>query len=376
MADSAYDARLVRVRALMRAHGLDFLLVGPSADMVYLTGAHLRPSERLSAFILPQEGPAHFVVPFFEAPSLPTLPTGIQIDTWQETENPAQLAAGLISGGLHSEPGGANCTVGVGERLWAVYLLRLQGELPRAGFTPATSVLSSAREIKAADEIEIMKQAGARSDAGFMEMVKRPFVGRSESEVSREFARILEGQGLTVPDAPVVASGPNGASPHHHASEKIIEMGDLVVLDFFGTWKDYGFDCTRTVFAGEAPDQRSEQLNVYMVVKEAQERAVQAASAGMECRQLDEVARNYITRAGYGDFFIHRLGHGLGLDIHEGPYIVSGNETVLQDGMVFSIEPGAYLPNRFGVRIEDIVALVDGKAIRMNNADHGVIVVE
>jgi D-alanyl-D-alanine dipeptidase len=314
-------------------------------------------------------------VPFFEAPSLPTLPSGTQIDTWQETDNPAQLAATIIAGGLHSEPGGVNCTIGVGERLWAVFLLRLQAELPRAAFAPATSVLSAAREIKAADEIEIMKQAGARSDAGFVELTGRPFVGRSEIEVSREFAHLLEAQGLTVPDPPVVASGPNGASPHHHAGDRVIESGDMVVLDFFGTYKDYGFDCTRTVFAGEAPDSRSEMLNVYMVVKEAQERAVQGARSGMECRQLDEIARDYITRAGYGDFFIHRLGHGLGLDIHEGPYIVSGNSTELQDGMVFSIEPGAYLPNRFGVRIEDIVALVDGKAVRMNNADHGVIVV-
>jgi D-alanyl-D-alanine dipeptidase len=359
----------------MHTHGLDYLLVGPSADMVYLTGAHLRPSERLSVFILPQEGPPHFVVPFFEAPSLPTLPAGTQIHTWEETDNPIQLAAGLMANGLKGKPGGINCTIGVAEKLWAVYLLRFQSHLPRAAFTPATMVLSAARQIKSADEIEIMKQAGSRSDAGFMELIKRPFIGRSEIEISREYAHILEAQGLTVADAPLVASGPNGASPHHHSGDRIIEDGDLIVLDFFGTWRDYGFDCTRTVFAGSAPDAGSEELNVYRVVAKAQERAVQQAKAGMTCEELDSVAREYITRGGYGDFFIHRLGHGLGMDVHEGPYIVQGNATVLQNGMVFSIEPGAYLPGRFGVRVEDIVALVDGKAVRMNNADHGVIVV-
>ncbi|MEO5953142.1 MAG: M24 family metallopeptidase, partial [Chloroflexia bacterium] len=296
------------------------------------------------------------------------------IDTWGETDNPIQLAAGLIAGGMKGKPGGINCTIGVAEKLWAVYLLRFQGELPRAGFTPATMILSTARQIKATDEIKMMKQAGARSDAGFMELVRRPFTGRSELEVSREFAHLLEAQGLTVPDPPLVGSGPNGASAHHHSGDRIIEEGDLIVLDFWGTWQDYGFDCTRTVFVG-APDPKSEQLNVYHVVAKAQDKAVQETRAGMQCQELDSVARNYITQAGYGDYFIHRLGHGLGLDTHEGPYIVQGNTTVLQNGMSFSLEPGIYLPGRFGVRVEDIVAIVDGKAVRMNNADHGVIIV-
>ena len=373
---SAYDARIANVRGLMHAHGLDYLLVGPSADMVYLTGAHLRPSERLAAFVLPQEGPPHFVVPAFEAPSLPPLPAGTQLHTWGESQNPAHLVAGLIADGLRSRPGGVNCTIGVAERLWAVFLLRLQAELPRAAFTPATPVLSGARQVKAAEEIARMQEAGAHADEAFAELVRLPFTGRPEVELSHEFGRILEAHGLTVTDPPLVGSGPNSASAHHHSGERVIERGDAIVLDFWGTWKGYGFDCTRTVFAGEMPAPDSEEARVYSIVAQAQEAGVRAAEPGMECQALDSVARGIIAEAGYGEYFSHRLGHGLGLDIHEPPYIVQGNTTRLQNGMVFSIEPGIYIPGRFGVRIEDIVALVDGRAVRLNNSERGMIAVE
>src|SRR4051812_38029248 len=154
-----YSERLTKVRALMHGPGLDFLVVGPSADLTYLTGAHLRPSERLAALILPQEGPATIVVPGFEASSLPSLPEGVTVRTWGESDNPTRLAASIIAEAIHAEPGGANVTVGVGERLWSVYLLRLQAELPRAAFTPATAVLSQARLIKTQSEAELLQKA-------------------------------------------------------------------------------------------------------------------------------------------------------------------------------------------------------------------------
>ncbi len=375
MNTTAYEARLARVRALMHANGLDYLLVGPSADMIYLTGAHMRPSERLAIVVVPQVGPLYFVLPAFEAPSLPEVPSGIQVRTWEETDNPANLVASLIGEGLHSKPGGANCTIGVSERLWAIFLMRLQAELPRAGFTPATTVLSGARQIKSADEISLVSQAGTRSDAAFAELVTKPFIGRREVEIAREFAGLLEAQGLKVGDTPLVGSGPNSASPHHHSGQRIVQAGDAIVLDFWGTFEDYGCDCTRTVFAGQAPAPDSEEGRVYSTVAQAQEAGVQQARVGMECQALDSIARDIISQAGYGKYFTHRLGHGLGLDGHEPPYLVQGNTVNLEDGMVFSIEPGIYIPGRFGVRIEDIVALVDGKAVRMNNADRGIITV-
>lgn len=370
---SSYDARLKSVRRLMSANGLDFLVVGPSADMVYLTGAHLRPSERLGVLILPQVGPPQFVLPAFEAPSLPELPAGTQVRTWGESDNPAHLVANIIASGESKGPGGMNCTIGVAERLWSIFLLRLQSELPRAAFTPATSILSAARQIKLAGEIALMQRAGALADAGFEELVTKPFIGKSEIQVAGEFAEILKAQGLTMTDLPIVASGPNGASPHHHAGGRIIAPGDPIVLDFSGTLDDYGFDCTRTVYAGGVPAPDSEEAKVHGIVAKAQEAGVQEARPDMECQALDKVVRDIITQAGYGEYFTHRLGHGLGLDIHEPPYLVEGNSTPLKNGMAFSIEPGIYIPGRFGVRIEDIVALVDGKAVRMNNSNHGLI---
>lgn len=369
-----YSERLARVRALMHTHALDFLVVGPSADLLYLAGAQLRPSERLAALILPQEGPAYMVVPAFEAPSLPPLPPEINIRAWGESDNPARIAANLICDSMHAEAGGARATIGIGERLWSVFLLRLQAELPRAAFTPATAVLSQARQIKSADELEMLHKAGALSDEAFAEMVRQPFIGRREIDLAYKFVELLEARGLTVEGAPIVGSGPNGASPHHHAGERVVEEGDAVVLDFWGTLQGYYFDCTRTVFAGHAPQPDSEEAKVYSIVAQAQQAAVEAARPGITCEALDSVARDIITEAGYGEYFNHRLGHGIGLDGHEPPYMVQGNSALLRPGMTFSIEPGIYLPGKFGVRIEDIVALEGGRAVRLNNAEHGVVV--
>ena len=207
----------------------------------------------------------------------------------------------------------------------------------------------------------------------FAEFVGKQFTGKSELELSAVFGDLLKARGVQLADSPLVASGPNSASPHHHSGERIIKEGDAIVLDFWGTVDDYTFDCTRTVFVGGVPAPSSEEATVYGVVARAQEAAVQAARPGMTCEALDQVARGIITEAGYGEYFTHRLGHGIGLDTHEAPYIVEGNDTVLQDGMSFSIEPGIYLPGKFGVRVEDCVAMVDGKAVRLNNADHGII---
>jgi Xaa-Pro aminopeptidase len=245
--------------------------------------------------------------------------------------------------------------------------------LPRASFTPATAVLSAARQIKTAGEVAAMQKAGAASDDAFAEFVGKQFTGKSELELSAMFADLLKARGVQIGDPPLVASGPNSASPHHHSGERVIQQGDAIVLDFWGIVDDYTFDCTRTVFAGGVPAPGSEQAKVYEIVAKAQEAAVQAVRPGMTCEALDQVARGIITEAGYGEYFSHRLGHGIGLDTHEAPYIVEGNDTALQDGMSFSIEPGIYLPGKFGVRVEDCVAMVDGKAVRLNNADHGII---
>ncbi len=368
--------KLARARALMHQHGLDFIVAGPSADLFYLTGVTSHTSERMTLFILPQEAPAYIVVPTFEAALLPPLSDEIVVRTWGEQDNPARLAAQLIASGANALPGGFACTIGVADQLWSVFLLRLQAELPRAAFTSASAVLTPMRQIKDAGEIEKLRVSGQAADQVFDEMVKGPFIGRSEAEVGREIVERLRAKGLEVPGHAIVASGPNSASPHHHTGDRVIQAGDAIVLDFGGTVGGYYSDITRTVFAGEPPSPGSEELHVYGLVAAAQEAAVRAARPGLTCEKLDAVARNHFIEAGYGQYFTHRLGHGIGLDGHEPPYIVGGNSTPLQPSMAFSIEPGLYLPGKFGVRIEDIVVLGPEGAERMNNAPREITVVQ
>jgi D-alanyl-D-alanine dipeptidase len=235
--------------------------------------------------------------------------------------------------------------------------------------------MTQARQVKTAGEVDLLAKAGALVDQGFMEMIKQPFIGRKEIEVARQFADVLGSLGLSVAEVPIVGSGPNSASPHHNSGERVIEAGEAIVLDFWGTYEGYYADCTRTVWTGSPPAAGSEEERVYWTVAQAQEAGVQSARPGMTCEALDGVARAIITEAGYGAYFTHRLGHGIGLDGHEPPYLVQGNDVVLQDGMAFSVEPGIYLPGKFGVRVEDSVALVGGKAVRFNNTDRGIVVV-
>ncbi len=370
-----YSRRIAQARAQLRAHGLDFLVVGPSADLYYLLGAHIRPSERMSLLLIPQEGPVHMVVPAFEAPTLPHLPQDVQVTAWGETENPARIVASLVAG-QGSKPGGAHCTMGVGDRLWSIFLLRLQAELPRATFTSGSIVLTALRQIKSAWEIDLLCRSGAHADSVFGEIILGPFVGRTEADLSQEIAERLKAKGLAVEGKPIVASGPNSASPHHFTGERVMQAGDVVVLDFGGTLDGYYSDITRTVFVGAAPADNSEEERVYNLVAGAQEAAFRAARPGVTCEQLDAVARDLLTAAGYGQYFMHRLGHGIGLDGHEPPYLVQGSITPLQAGMAFSIEPGLYLPGKFGVRVEDTVYLTADVAVRANNATREIVVVE
>src|SRR5688572_27430328 len=210
----------------MHAKGMDFVVVGPSADLTYLSGMHSRPSERMTLFIVSQEGPTHVVLPAFEAALLPELPPNTHVHTWGESDNPARLTANLLSGHGHTHPGGFYCTVGVGERLWATFLLALQAELPRASFTSAASVMTPLRQIKDRTEIEWLRKSGAAADLVFSQIIEQPFSGQTEKEVAQEIAHLLEMQGLILEHLPIVASGPNSASPHHHAGDRRIEPGD------------------------------------------------------------------------------------------------------------------------------------------------------
>jgi Xaa-Pro aminopeptidase len=236
----------------------------------------------------------------------------------------------------------------------------------------ASEALPLLRAVKDADEIRRLRAAGSAADAAFADVIELPFAGRSETELAAELDRLLLEHGHQRVDFTIVGSGPNGASGHHEPGERRIAAGDAVVMDFGGVRDDYCSDITRTVFVGEPTD---EQREVYAIVRAAQQAAFEAVRPGVSAQDVDRAARTVITDAGYGDRFVHRTGHGIGLEVHEPPYIVEGNETPLEPGMTFSDEPGIYLAGRFGVRIEDQVAVTDRGAERLNEADRELTIV-
>jgi Xaa-Pro aminopeptidase len=300
------------------------------------------------------------VVPALEHPDAAAAPgaAALTLRDWRDGADPYLLVGPLL------KPGG---TFGVSDSTWSLHLLGLQRSLPRTGFEALTGCLPMLRAVKDAHELDRLAAAGAAADAAYGEILTVPFAGRRELDVAADLAGLLRRFGHEQVDFTVVGSGPNGANPHHEAGERVIADGDTVVLDFGGLLHGYGSDTTRTVTVGSPAEQVRE---VHAVVREAQQAAFEAVRPGVSCQEIDRVARRVITRAGYGEQFIHRTGHGIGVTTHEPPYIVEGEEQPLVPGMCFSIEPGVYLPDRFGVRIEDIVTVTTDGGRRLNNTDH------
>jgi len=246
-------------------------------------------------------------------------------------------------------------------------VLGLQAALPDSSYVSMTGALPMLRAIKDDDEIERLTAAGAAADAALQDILTVRFEGRLETEVAADLAGFLRKHGHSQVDFTVVGSGPNGANPHHEAGDRRIEHGDMVVLDFGGLKDGYGSDTTRSVHVGEPTE---EEREVHEIVRRAQQAGYEAVRPGVACQEIDRAARKVIADAGYGDRFIHRVGHGIGLTTHEPPYMVEGEEHLIEPGMCFSIEPGIYLPGRFGVRIEDIVTVTENGGKRLNTTPH------
>jgi Xaa-Pro aminopeptidase len=260
----------------------------------------------------------------------------------------------------------------ISDSAWAMHLLGLQRTLPGTSYVSLTEGLPMLRAIKDEHELARLATAGAGADAAFEEILGVRFAGRTENEVAVDLAALLRKHGHSTVDFTIVGSGPNGANPHHEAGPRTIQPGDAVVLDFGGLCDGYGSDTTRTVCVGEPSE---EVRTVYEVVRQAQQAAFEAVRPGVPCQEIDRVARQVIADAGYGEYFVHRVGHGIGLSTHEPPYMVEGEQQPLVPGMCFSIEPGIYLPGRFGVRIEDIVTVTEDGGRRLNNTTHDLQVV-
>jgi Xaa-Pro aminopeptidase len=355
---AVYQDRHRRVREEMARQGIDFLFITPSSDLLYLLGYPAHASERLTLLGIPLDGAAFIVVPRLEAPRLEHWRDRIDIHIWDETESPYALVARLIEGA----PGSA---IGISDHARAIVLLQLLELMPEARFKPATPILRELRMIKDEMEIEQLRIASERTDAAWEEFIQTSrLAGRTEREVGQDITNLLRKQGLMTTTFLIVASGPGSASPHYMTADRVIQEGDAVVFDFGARWNHYTSDLTRTVHVGEPSD---EYRRAYAVVLRANQAAFEAVRPGIPCEAIDKAARDVITDAGYGEYFIHRLGHGLGLDGHEEPYLVGGNDLPLRAGMVFSDEPGIYIPGKFGIRIEDTVVCRENGGERLNH---------
>jgi Xaa-Pro aminopeptidase len=331
----------------------------------YLLGYEAPLMERLTALVIRPNAEPVLVVPILERPrAAGAIQEGLlEFAGWADGQDPYQVVREIVRGGG---------TYAVTDTMWAMHVLRLQDELGGSRFVPGTVVTSELRIRKDPGEVELLSRAGRSADDSFARIVQETFQGRAERDISRSLANYLIEAGHDLADFGIVGSGPNGASPHHEAGSRVIQAGETVVLDFGGRLGGYWSDITRTVTVGESAPEVKE---VHEIVRDAQEAAFRTAGPGVAAQDVDRAARKVIADAGYGEAFIHRTGHGIGLEVHELPYIVEGNELLLEPGMCFSIEPGIYFAGRFGVRIEDQVVVTGDGAVRLNNAPHDLAVV-
>ena len=363
-AGALYASRISRVREQMRRRSIDATLLSIGHDLPYLTGYYAMPLERLTMLVVTHESVAALVVPRLEAPRVTPFDDVFRIVPWGEIENPVSIVAKLL--------GGAK-TIAVGDQMWARFLVELMSFVSGAKFVRAVDVVGPMRMAKDADEIAALQAAGAAADRVAMQLQagEIDLVGRTEAQVSADISARLIDQGHDVVNFAIVAAGENAASPHHHAGPRVIQKNEIVLCDFGGTMNGYCSDITRCVFVG-APSRKI--TSAYSVLHAAHAAGVKAGVVGATCESVDAAARKIIDDAGFGDFFIHRTGHGIGMEAHEEPYMVSGNKLPIAAGHAFSVEPGIYLPGKWGMRLEDIVVATDNGPLSMNSVDHSLVI--
>jgi Xaa-Pro aminopeptidase len=360
MLNDLYPAkRLSDAAAAAAESGLDALLLTPGPDLRYVCGYDAHALERLTCLAVLASGDSFLVVPRLELPAAQASPAGrlgLDLVAWEETDDPYAIVAKRL---------GSPAAVGLADRMWALMVLRFAAALPRARQELASTALSRLRSRKSTAEIAALHEAGQAIDRVHAQVPGWLRAGRTERQVAADIGEAILAEGHSTADFAIVASGPNAASPHHTAGDRVLLPGDAVVVDIGGTMPTgYCSDCTRTYVLGEPAD---DFAAYYQVLKDAQDAACAAVRPGISAESIDAAAREPITAAGYGQFFMHRTGHGIGLETHEDPYIVAGNTEPIQAGHAFSVEPGIY-PGKDGARIEDIVVCTDEGAERLNNA--------
>ena len=363
---SVYVDRLARVRATMAEQGVDVLLLSVGPDLPWLTGYTAMPLERLTMLVVPRDADATMVIPRLEAPRVAEQPGVFSLRTWNETDDPIAIVAELT---------GAAPVAAIGDHTWARFLVDLFKAMAGTRFERTVGVTGPLRMAKDVAEIDRLVAAGAAADrvAAQLHAGEIALVGRPEADVSAEISARLIAEGHDKVNFAIVAAGANAASPHHHASDRVIAAGETVLFDFGGTMHGYCSDITRCVSIGEPS---AEVAAAYAVLHEAQAAGVAAGDVGVPCEEVDGATRRIIAAAGYGDYFIHRTGHGIGMEEHEDPYMVSGNQLPLAAGHAYSVEPGIYVPGRFGLRLEDIVVATEAGPQALNHANHDLVVLD
>jgi Xaa-Pro aminopeptidase len=364
-------ARLDRAREAAATAGVDALLISPGSDLRYLLGVGGASFERLTCLVLPAAGSSAtptLVVPALERPGYDHVPTdelGVGVATWVDGEDAFALAYETLGRG---RPG----RVAVTDMMPALHVLGLRAGAPDAEQVLAGPVLRELRMRKDDAELAALLRAGEAIDRVHARMGEWLRPGRTEAEVGADIAAAIVAEGHAEAEFVIVGSGPNGASPHHDVSDRVIQAGDVVVVDIGGPVPEgYHSDSTRTYVLGEPSE--PDVLSVYTVLQRAQQAAVDVVRPGVTAETVDAAARQIIADAGFGEYFIHRTGHGIGLDVHEEPYIIAGNALPLETGMAFSVEPGIYLPGRWGARIEDIVVVTEHGVASLNNRPHDLV---
>jgi Xaa-Pro aminopeptidase len=384
-----YRQRLAAAQARVAGAGLEAILVGVGPDLRYLTGYPAMPLERLTMLVIPAQGDLALVVPRLEATPARSCPAAAEGDltvvTWEEGDDAYALVARMVHNAVAGARGVIAAARGLGQRLAvsddlaARHLLPIQERVSPMRVELASPTLRELRIIKDRDEIETLRRAARAADRVVAAIAAGRLVGRTEEDVAHEVRERLITEGHDEATFAIVGSGPNSASPHHEASDRVIQAGEPIVLDIGGTIDGYGSDITRTLWvtggdAAHGPDERFRHL--FGVLHSAQAAASRAVRPGVTSEEVDGSARRPIEAEGYGDAFFHRTGHGIGLEGHEHPYIIAGNREPLREGMAFSIEPGIYLVGEYGARIEDIVVCGPDGPIPLNEAPRELYVVD
>lgn len=362
--ESVYMSRMDRARQEMERTGTDAMILSLGHDLPYLTGYLAMPLERLTMLVVPRTGRASLIIPRLEAPRVYDMPNVFTLVPWDETEDPVAIAHTLL---------GDARTIAVGDQMWSRFLVDLLKHRPQSQYVRSVVVMEALRSKKDAAEVSALVAAGAAADrvAAQLHGGEIPLVGRTEAEVSADISARLIAEGHQKVNFAIVAAGENAASPHHHPGDRVIQRGEIVLCDFGGTMNGYCSDITRCVHLGEPP---ADIAAAYDVLMRAQAAGVEAGHVGTTCENVDAVTRAIIDDAGYGQYFVHRTGHGIGMEEHEDPYMVSGNSTLIAPGHAYSVEPGIYIPGKWGMRLEDIVVATADGPVAVNHANHALVV--